>query len=149
MLHLATDASYDSPICSCGYVLTRSTGGSEKLVETGSRVLNTEADNRDIDWCSGRAEYRALITGVRAALDYTDEVLLCYSDNDGVVRAIQRGGRLFESYFQHALFSFLPRFADWHITNVDRERNETAHKQARVGLNVARRLLDNNSLQHA
>ena len=147
MLHLATDASYDPPICACGYVLTRSGSGSEELVETGSRVLNVYADTRGIEWCSSRAEYRALITGVRAALPFTDEPIICYQDNEAVTQSIREDRQSFEPYFRHSLMSFLGRFRDWHITDIDRERNETAHQQARVGLRVARDLLATNELE--
>jgi len=147
VLHLATDASYDPPICACGYVLTRSGSGSEELVETGSRVLNVDADTRGIEWCSSRAEYRALITGVRAALPFTDEPIICYQDNEAVTRAIRGNHDSFEKYFGHAFFSFIERFDDWHITDIDRERNETAHQQARTGLKVARDLLAMNELE--
>lgn len=148
MLHLATDASFDEPICSCGWVLTRSAGGSEELVETGSRVLNTDGDRRDIDWCASRAEYRALITGVRAALDYTDEAVLCYTDNEPVKEAIRNEHEdPYESYFRHAFMSFVERFSDWHISSINRDRNEVAHDQARTGLKVGRELLDPSELQ--
>jgi len=147
VLHVATDASYDSPIASCGFVLTRSGGGSEELVETGQRVLNTDACERGIDWCSSRAEYRALITGVRTALPYTDEPIICYQDNEAVTRAVRGEYDSFEPYFGHAFRSFIERFTDWHITDIDRERNEAAHKQARIGLKIARDLLENNELQ--
>lgn len=147
MLHLATDASYDAPIASCGFVITRSGGGSEQLVETGQQVLNTDACERGIDWCATRSEYRALITGVRMALPYTDEPIICYSDNQPVIQAIRGKYDSFEPYFEHAFYSFINRFPDWHITDIDRERNEAAHEQARVGLKIGRDLLENNELQ--
>lgn len=140
MLHIHTDASYDSPILSAGYVITRNEGPDETLVEAGYRVMNTDELRNGIDWCSSRAEYRAMITGVRAALDHTDEPVVVYTDNEPVKNAIT-GHDPFEEYFSHALLSFLNRFTDWHVTSLDRRFNERAHEQARVGLKLARDLM--------
>lgn len=140
MLHIHTDASYDSPILSCGYVITRNEGADETLVDAGYRVLNTDEVRSDIDWCATRGEYRAMITGVRAALDHADEPAIVYSDNEPVVNAV-KGHDPFETYFSHALLSFLNRFEDWHVASLDRSFNERAHEQARVGLKLARDLM--------
>jgi len=142
VLHVAADASYDDPICSCGYVITKSTEGSETLVDNGFRVLNTQQYRPEIPWCCTRGEYRALITGVRAALDHTENAMIVYSDSKPVVNSIREDDDRFNEYFPHAFRSFASRFADWHVSWIDRERNELAHEQARVGLKTARKLLD-------
>jgi hypothetical protein len=148
MLHLATDVSYEHPVVSCGYVLTKATGGSERLVEMGSRVFNTEHDDRDIEWGSARGEYRALITGVRAALDYDESAILCHVDHESLVTAVRHVCRDdYEPYFRHALMSFLGRFDEWRISAVSRERNEAAHTQARAGLKASQEYLDTDVME--
>lgn len=148
MLHLATDTSFDPPICACGYVLTKAVGGSKRLVETGSRVFNVERDDRDIDWQATRGEYRALISGVRVALDYEDHAILCHTDSDGVVEAINHPHLDdFEPYFRHALMSFLGRFDHWRVRVIDRNRNVPAHQQARTALQTAREYLDTEAME--
>jgi len=142
MIHVYADASYDPPICSCGYILTRSAGADEQFLDTGCRVLNTEADDSRIDWCASRAEYRALITAVRAALDWTSEALMVYTDNESVTEAIQSEETVWEAYFPHAFHSFVERFRDWHVTDVPRERNKLAHEQARIGLKLGRDIMN-------
>jgi len=141
VLHIYSDASFDSPILGCGYVITRTRQGTESFVETGSKVINTDAVRDEIDWCSNRGEYRALITAIRAALSYTSESVLLYSDCDAVVEVIRRNDTDswdIEPYFPHAFYSFANRFRDWHLTNIARERNEIAHEQARIGLKLGR-----------
>lgn len=138
MILVYADCSHDDPILSVGYVVYRANQGDETLLDTGTRVLNTQSHERDVTWCNSRGEYFAAIVGVRAALDYTNEPLVLHLDNDGVVEAIKTGENPFESYFQHALQSFLPRFDDYHVRSVHRETNEAAHRQARVGLQIGR-----------
>jgi len=142
MLHAAADASFDAPILSCGYVLTQSDGGEETFIDAGMRILNTEEVRPEIEWCPSRGEYRAVITAVRAALSYSDQPLLVYTDNVPVRDAILGDNDPFEEYFHHCLCSFLGRFPHWHVLDVDRERNVAAHEQARVGLKLGRRILD-------
>lgn len=129
----------DDPILSVGYVLYRSRAGEREFLDSGCRVLNTDANERRISWDSSRGEYYSAIVAVRAALDYTNEPLLLHLDNEGVVQAIQQkhlDG--FEPYFRHALYSFLPRFEDYVVQLVHRDNNQAAHEQARVGLRVGR-----------
>jgi hypothetical protein len=144
MLYLATDASLDEPICSCGYAISRAP--EDDPVETGIRVLNTEATTRGVRWCATRAEYRALITGVRAVTAYathpSHETVLCIVDSEPLVRAVTHPEkRTFEPYFRHAVYSFLGRFNDWSIRCVDRSRNHTAHERAREGFETTKQLL--------
>jgi len=134
------DCSLDHPIVSVGYVLCRAENGDESLIETGTRVLNANQDDRAVNWTSGRAEYYGAIIATRAALDYTDEQLILHLDNEGIVKAIKQGSWYHEDYFPHALFSFVCRFEDYHVRLVHRMRNEKAHEQARVGLRVGREL---------
>jgi ribonuclease HI len=141
-LHVYADASLDEPVLSCGYVITRSRGREKDFVDAGCRILNIEETRADIDYCSSRGEYRALITAVRAALDHAEEPLILYSDCDCVVDNVRGDNDIFETYFPHALFSFVGRFTDWHITNISRERNELAHEQARIGLKLGRDIID-------
>jgi len=88
---------------SVGYVLYRSERNEETLLDTGTRVINTEADDRDIRWTTGRGEYYAAIVGVRAALDYTTEQIIVHLDNAGVVNAIKNDTWNHEDYFPHCL----------------------------------------------
>jgi ribonuclease HI len=127
---------------SVGYILYRSRSGEETLLDTGTRVLNTDEDDRRIHWTSGRGEYFGAIVAARAALDYTSEPIIVHLDNTGVVKAIKQRTWNHESYFPHALFSFLERFKDYHVRVVHREQNEKAHEQARVGLRVGREILE-------
>ena len=138
MLHCYVDASYDPPVLGCGYIITETSRGDERLVNAGCKILHTEAVLPHVDWCSMRAEYRAVISGVRAALPHATNPLMLYSDNDHIVDAIRTREWFGEPYFDHALFSFLGRFEDWHVTNIDRERNDLAHEQARIGLKLGR-----------
>lgn len=128
----------DDPILSIGYVLYRSDGVEETLLDTGTRVLNTDEHDRRIEWCSQRGEYYAGIVAARAALDYSNEPFVLHLDAETVVEDIKNNHDRFEPYFRHALFSFLPRFREYYVRNVHRSNNESAHEQARVGLKIGR-----------
>jgi hypothetical protein len=140
VIHAFSDCSLDLPVVSVGYILYRSTNGDEELLETGTRVLNADADDRQIEWSSGRAEYFSAIVAARAALDYTDEPIIFHLDNAGVVKAIKRDTWHHEGYFPHCFRSFAHRFEDWYVRVVHRDQNEKAHRQARVGLRVGREI---------
>lgn len=142
MIHAFADASLDHPIVSVGYVLYRSRGTDEELLDTGTRVLNTESDDRPIRWTSGRGEYWAAIIAARAALDYTSEPIILHLDNAGVVKAIKQRTWNHERYFPHALYSFLARFEDYYVRIVHRDQNEKAHRQANVGLQIGREIME-------
>jgi ribonuclease HI len=130
----------DLPILSVGYVITRTRRGTETFLDAGCRIVNTEETRKHIDWCSARGEYRAVITGVRATLDRTNEPIIVYTDHKEVANAIRDQRQFREPYFRHAVLSFLERFRDWHVTCIDRDDNELAHEQARIGLKVGRDL---------
>jgi ribonuclease HI len=142
MIHANGDVSMDEKqgLLSVGYVIYRSKKGDEELLDTGTRIINTEADGRDIDWCSNRGEYFSAIVATRAALDYSNEPIILRLDNEPVVQAIKRGDDTFEDYFAHAVKSFLHRFDDWYVQNISRDNNEVADKQASVGLQMAREI---------
>jgi len=141
MIHAFADASFDSPILSVGYVCYQSDGTDRELLDMGTRIVNTEATDRRIDWCSTRGEYYGAIVATRAALDYTHEPLLLHLDNQAVVESINNERRDgFEPYFHHALNSFLKRFNDYYVQEVSRENDEVAHEQARIGLKVGRKV---------
>ncbi len=142
MIHAFADVSMDKPVMSVGYVLYRSRQNEETLLDTGTRVVNTEEDNRDIKWNSHRGEYFGAIVAARAALDYTNEPIIIHLDNSHVVKAIKQRTWGFERYFPHALYSFLGRFEDYHVRIVHREQNEKAHEQARVGLRIGREIAE-------
>jgi hypothetical protein len=138
MILAYADASVDTPIVSVGYILYRVDSGTEELLETGTRVLNADSHDRDIEWCSTRAEYFGAIVATRACLDYTSEPFVLHLDAEHVVRDIKQRTWNGEPYFPHCLFSFLERFDDYHVRVVHRENNKRAHEQARVGLKVGR-----------
>jgi len=127
-------------ILSVGYIIFRTDHGNRELVETGTRVINTSADDRNIDWCSMRGEYYGAIVAVRAALPYTDNSLTIHVDCDEVGKWIRHGNDPFESYFKHALRSFAHRFDNFSVSIIHREYNEQAHEQARLGLKIGREL---------
>jgi len=87
-----------------------------------------------------KAEYYAAIIATRAALDYDNSTLLLNCDSKETVRKIKQDEWNKEAYFPHTLFSFLNRYNDWHLSNVDRSNNEAAHQQARNGLRIGRDL---------
>lgn len=140
MIHAYADTSVDTPIVSVGYVLYRSSNGEEELLDTGTRVINADADDRRIDWDSMCGEYYAAIVATRASLAYTNEPFILNLDCTDVVRKIKERTWGKEAYFPHALYSFLGRFDEYHVRRVHRENNEVAHEQARVGLKIGREI---------
>ena len=134
------DASVKEPIVSVGYVLVDSAYSDQSLLETGTRIINTETCDRVVEWTSHKAEYWAAIIATRAALDYNETTLLLHLDSQQVVEWIREEGWKWEQYFPHTFRSFANRFDDWHISVVHRENNEVAHKQARVGLKVGQEI---------
>ena len=134
------DASIDLPIVSVGYVLYRSGKGDQDFLTAGTRLLNADEHDRDIEWSIQRAEYYAAIIATRAALDYGSETFLLHMDCDDVVTDIRKDTWRNEAYFEHSFRSFIHRFDNWHITLVNRDNNQAAHEQARVGLKVGRDL---------
>ena len=134
------DASIDLPIVSVGYVLYRSGKGDQDFLTAGTRLLNADQHDREIEWSIQRAEYYAAIIATRAALDYGSETFLLHMDCDDVVTDIRKDTWRNEAYFEHSFRSFIHRFDNWHITLVNRDNNEQAHEQARVGLKVGRDL---------
>jgi len=125
---------------SVGYVLYRSERGDETLLDTGTRVLNTDESRRPIDWDTGRGEYYGAIIAARAALDYTNEPIIVHVDNESVVRFMKQQTDQYEEYFNHALYSFLERFEDYYVRLIHRANNEPAHRQARLGLHIGREI---------
>ena len=134
------DASIDLPIVSVGYVLYRSGKGDQDFLTAGTRLLNADEHDREIEWSIQRAEYYAAIIATRAALDYGSETFLLHMDCDDVVTDIRKDTWRNEAYFEHSFRSFIHRFDNWHITLVNRDNNQAAHEQARVGLKVGRDL---------
>jgi hypothetical protein len=145
MIEVYADCSYDNAddtadILAVGYFVYRVQGIERDLVTTGTRVFNTEHHEREIDWCSGRGEYYALIVATRAALGYTDEAIRLHTDCQTIIDVLGKDEYVFEPYFQHALFSFLGRFEEYVIEVIEREDNELAHEQARNALEIGRRV---------
>jgi len=105
-----------------------------------SRRNDSAQQNREIEWSIQRAEYYAAIIATRAALDYGSETFLLHMDCDDVVTDIRKDTWRNEAYFEHCFRSFIHRFDNWHITLVNRDNNQAAHEQARVGLKVGRDL---------
>jgi len=138
MILAYADASVDTPIVSVGYILYRVENAEEELLETGTRVLNANSHDRDIDWDSNKAEYFGAIVATRASLDYTSEPFILHLDHNAIVQKIKQRTWHQEPYFPHCLFSFLHRFDDYHVHAVHRESNERAHEQARLGLKIGR-----------
>jgi ribonuclease HI len=136
------DISLDEPVLSVGYVLFRIEDGEKQFLESGNRLINTETSERDIDWTTHRGEYYAAIVATRAALDYTDEPIVVNCDSEPVVDAINERNDHFGEYFQHALYSFLPRFENHYVRYVDRENNKYAHEQASLGLQIGRDIME-------
>ena len=134
------DCSVDLPLVSVGYVLFRSSNGDEEFLDSGVRLLNADQCPRQINWTTMKAEYYAAIIATRAALDYDNSTLLLNCDSKETVRKIKQDEWNKEAYFPHTLFSFLNRYNDWHLSNVDRSNNEAAHQQARNGLRIGRDL---------
>jgi hypothetical protein len=145
MLEAYADCSYDNDlgVLAAGYIVYELDQNERTMVETGNRVLNTNADTRPIDWCSNRGEYWATIVTARAVLGYTDQPIMLYTDADSVYEAVV-GDDPYEDYFSHALKSFLHRFNNYYIRSIDRENNEIAHDQARLGLKIGRDILRDN-----
>jgi|AKVG01.1.fsa_nt_gi hypothetical protein len=142
MIHAHGDVSMDDDkdLLSVGYVIYRSRYGEGEFLDTGTRIINIAADSRPFDWGSARGEFYAAIVATRAALDYTNEPIILRLDNKSVVEAIKEGHDGFETYFHHALRSFLHRFEDWYVQLVHRRNNQAAHEQANVGLQMAREI---------
>jgi ribonuclease HI len=138
-----SDASIDTKtdILSVGYVLYESECTHETFIDTGCRVINlSQYDERDIEWTTQKAECYGGIIATRAALDYGSSAFILNMDANEVVRQLKQRTWHGESYFPHALFSFINRFDDYHISAVHRDSNEAAHEQARTGLKIGRDL---------
>jgi len=138
-----SDASVDQQngIVSVGYVLFRSHRGSEEFLDTGCRVINTDQyTERQIEWKTMKAEFYGAIIATRVALEYGSSALMLNLDDNHLVNKIKKQQWHGESYFPHALFSFINRFDDYHISVVHRDNNEAAHEQARTGLKIGRDL---------
>jgi len=140
MILAYADASVDDPLYAVGYVLYRTDGPQDELLDTGCRVWNATVDSREIDWCIQTAEYYAGIIATRAALEYTHHPIVLCLDNREVVESMKQQDGRWDEYFSHALLSFLPRFDDYTIRVVHRTHNETAHRQASTGLQIAREI---------
>jgi len=140
-----TDVSIKGNICSVGYVLIRHDGGDDRFLEAASRIL--AVDQQPYPCSTFDGEYRAAISGARAATEYPDRGLALYVDHTNVVTAIEeRTDYTINGYdFQHALFSFLGRFDAWTVQEIDRDAN-VAHSQAHAGLKL-REHLDNKGIQ--
>jgi len=127
-----TDVSYDDEWMGIGYTIFKMNDNFEReLLELGNRVIDhTKLDRH---YTSHKGEFRALISGVRAATDYGADTILCCVDDKELNRKVTENTHIADDgYFQHALRSFLGRFDDWRVTAVHRDDNELAHKQARV-----------------
>ncbi len=143
MIVAYSDASIDesNDILSVGYVLYESQHTHETFLDTGCRVINLKQyDKREIEWTTPKAECYGGIIATRAALDYGSSAFILNMDADEVVRQLKDRTWHGESYFPHALFSFINRFSEYHITAVHRDSNEAAHEQARTGLKIGRDL---------
>jgi len=140
MIVAYADASMDNPICSVGYVLFRSEMGDEEFLDAGTRLLNINECQRDIDWTVQKAEYWGAIIATRAALDYDEDTLLLHLDDRTLIPKIRDKEWDGESYFHDTFRSFANRFNNWHLSLVHRDNNTAAHKQARIGLQVGRDL---------
>jgi len=127
-----SDVSMKDEWMALGYVIYEVSDTFEReLVELGGRAINHEKLDRK--YGSNRGEYRALISGVRAATEHSTDSILCCVDNHVVVDNIEREDTLSEDgYFHHALHSFLGRFEDYRVTEVDRDDNSIADQQASV-----------------
>jgi len=79
------------------------------------------------------AEYRALIEGIRRALNYLPEEAIFLTDNELVANQINGLYRVREPHLQHLnqqaleLLSRLPR---WRVNYIEREANYRAHRLA-------------------
>lgn len=131
-LLLYTDVSLKDEWMSLGWIIYEVSDTFErKLVDLGSRAINTERHPRE--WTANLGEFRALISGVRAAMEYSESVILCCTDNGYVAhRADNREPITDDGYFHHALHSFLGRFNDWRVKEINRSDNELAHDMANL-----------------
>lgn len=148
MIHLYSDVSMDDEknIMSVGYVIFESGSGLREKIDSGAKVIHTdEGDRCDIEWTTHKGEYFSAIIGVRAVQEHvedeSEEMVVLHLDNRGTVKNIRSRQWKWESYFPHALFSFLERFDDYDVEMVHRDNNYRAHEQAHLGLRIGRDLL--------
>jgi len=132
------DASVDHPIVSVGYVLYKSTHGEQRFLDAGTRIINADQCEKDVEWTSHKAEYWAGIIATRASLDYENHALLLHLDENGIVERMNNDEWDWEDYFPHTFRSFANRFRAWRVSPVKRSDNEAAHEQARIGLKIGR-----------
>jgi len=148
MIHAYSDVSMDDQrnIMSVGYILFESSGATREKVDSGAKVIHTDNGHRDIEWNTHKGEYFSAIIAARAAQEYVEdessEMIVFHLDNRGTVKHIRSRQWKWESYFPHALFSFIERFDDYDVEMVHRDNNHRAHECAHLGLRIGRDLLD-------
>jgi ribonuclease HI len=79
------------------------------------------------------AEYRALIEGVRRALNYLPEEAIFLTDNELVANQINGLYRVREPHLQHLnqrVLELLSRLPRWRVNYIEREANYKAHRLA-------------------
>jgi len=140
MIIAHADASVDLPIVSVGYVLYESTHGGQTFLDAGTRIVNANTCEKGVYWTSHKAEYWGAIIATRAALDHENQALLLQLDEETIVQRLNNGSWEWEQYFPHTFRSFANRFRSWHVSCIERDDNEAAHEQARVGLKIGRDL---------
>jgi len=146
MLHAYADCSYDGTrdVLGVGYVTYELNNNEKEPIETGNRVLDTNADSRGINWCSSRGELWALIVTARAALPYSNQPIVFHTDSSNAVEELLDSGR-FEEYFTHAFYSFAGRYDNYYVQEISREQNEVADEQASLALTIGRNIKKNHN----
>lgn len=129
-MRVYSDASHDEDVIGIAYVLR-----DERLDvdESGRRYIEGE-------FTSMEAEYIALMTGVRMASHYTNEVLIALTDCRPLMyKLLQRDGNSdkWDQFFWQAR-AMLESFDEWQINHIERANNQEADALARAALHRGR-----------
>lgn len=108
-------------------------------------VLSVDGEeHRDADGIgratNNEAEYRALLAGLRAAVDRDVSTLRVYGDSELVVKQLRGEYRVNAENLRplyEEVTSLLSRVDDWSVEHVDREQNATADDLANEALDEA------------
>lgn len=125
----------DDTSVSIGWVVKKWVGPSdEQLVTWGFRMLHPTVE-RNFARYVDLAEYRALVSAIRATTEYGEESIIVRGDNQTVMNHISERRPLRtddDKGLHHALWSFLGRFDHHHVAEIHRDENP-AHELSQLG----------------
>ncbi len=92
-------------------------------------------ENGGDKYTSVMAEYLAVIEAAKTAQSFDVDMLLLTSDCQGVVEKIQKGIPVTsDAHLRDELFDILDGFNNWRVKQINRDRNDDAHEEARKAI---------------